>query len=190
MKSLVIAATCILSLLATSAFGGLTPAARELGMAPDLFTGAERALLSKEAARGSVVIFLSAKCPCSQSHEKILTELARTYGPLGFHFTGILSNADENESVAKVHFQTVQLPFPILRDKNTQIADRLGANRTPHAFVLSPAGEILFQGGGDDAKDASKAQRHYLREALERLSQGKLPEVREARSLGCKITRP
>jgi len=172
------------------ASAGVTPPTRELGLAADLFTGAEKSLISKDAPKGSVIIFLSAKCPCSRSHEKMLTELATEYAPKGFHFTGILSNADEDESTARTHFTETKLPFPILRDRNTQIADRLGANRTPHAFLLSQTGEILFQGGVDDAKDASKAQRHYLREALERVAQGQLPALREVRSLGCKIQRP
>ena len=169
---------------------GVTPPARELGLAPDLLNGTQRALISKEAPRGSVIVFLSAKCPCSRSHEKVLSELALTYGPRGFHFTGVVSNADEDEAAARTHFTEAKLPFPILRDASARIADALGANRTPHAFVLSPAGELLFQGGVDDAKDASKAQRAYLREALEQVSRGKAPEVREARSLGCRIQRP
>jgi hypothetical protein len=180
----------VLFLLTLPATAGLAPAPREFGLAPDLFSGTQKSVVSKNAPLGSVILFLSAQCPCSRSHEEPLARLAKTFGPKGFHFTAILANADENEEAARTHFRSNPLPFPILRDSQARLADALGANRTPHAFVLSTRGEILFQGGVDDAKDAGKAKRAYLQQALEEISQGKLPEVREARSLGCRITRP
>ena len=143
-----------------------------------------------EAKRGTVVVFLSAKCPCSASHEQSLRKLATDYAAAGFRFVGVNSNADESEVLAKEHFARSALPFPVLRDTGAKLADAFGAYKTPHAFVVSAQGAVLFQGGVDDSHDAALAQKPYLREALEAISHDREPPRKEVRSLGCVIKRP
>ena len=140
--------------------------------------------------KGLVAVFLSAKCPCSQSHEAGLVALAKEFESKGFQFLGLHANADESLELGRLKFQDVAFPFPVLRDEGAKLAETLGANRTPHAFVLNPQGEVLFQGGVDDNKDAQKATRPYLRNALEAILAGKTPDPAIARSLGCVIARP
>lgn len=140
--------------------------------------------------KAKVLVFVSARCPCSAGHEPVMRELAREFGPQGFEFEGIHSNADETAEESKTHFAAAKLGFPVTEDPQSRLADQYGANRTPHAFVVSPTGKILFQGGIDDSKVSGRAKRSYLREALEAIAAGKSVEVSEARSLGCVIRRP
>lgn len=142
-----------------------------------------------KADKGTVVAFLSARCPCSASHEPILKALAAEFSGKGFQFVAIHSNQDEDEAITKDHFTNSQLPFPVIQDSDTRYANQLGALKTPHVFVLAPSGEIAFQGGVDDSADASRAQKHYLRDALTALQSGRSPDIKEARALGCVIKR-
>ena len=76
-----------------------------------------------------------------------------------------------------------------MQDKEARLANDFGAMKTPHAFIVGPKGECLFNGGVDDTKDSSKAQKFYLRQALIDIKSGKEPEQKSARTLGCTIMR-
>jgi Redoxin len=135
------------------------------------------------------VVFLSARCPCSKSHEAPLGTLAQTHPEI--RFVGIHSNSDESEEEAVAHFSQTdsRLPFPVLQDPGGEWAKQFGANKTPHVFLLSPEGTAVFQGGVDNTHKAEEATKHYLRTALDAMVAGKKPEVTEARAIGCYIKR-
>lgn len=137
--------------------------------------------------KGLVVIFLSAKCPCSNSHNIELRNLAQTYKE--FNFVAVHSNLDETKDLSKPYFEKAAFPFPIIEDENTKLADQLQALKTPHAYIFAPTGEMLYQGGVSNSSDCAKADRKFLREALEDLHAGKPVRTPEGRTLGCAISR-
>lgn len=136
---------------------------------------------------GTVVVFLSAKCPCSKGHEDRLKALAGAFPQ--FQFVGIHSNVDEPMELVSSHFKQARFPFPVIEDPKQILADRFGALKTPHVFILSPKGDIVFEGGIDNSKLSIHADKHYLQHALERLSVGQLPETKVVKALGCMIKR-
>jgi len=147
----------------------------------------ERVQVDSEDKKGLVVVFLSAKCPCSNSHNIELRDLAQSYKE--FNFVAVHSNVDEGKELSKPYFEKAALPFPVIEDENSQIADKLRALKTPHAFIFSPSGDVLYQGGVSNSKDCAKADRKFLREALEDLHAGKPVRTPEGRTLGCSISR-
>jgi peroxiredoxin len=146
-------------------------------------------LRANSPAKGTVLVFLSAKCPCSASHEQDLRALSTEFSKKGFQFIGVHSNTDESFEVTRSHFKGAKLPFPILEDSTQSLAEAFRAYKTPHAFVLDPRGELVYQGGVDDSHMAPEAKRHFLKDALIALTEGKKPNPAEARALGCVIKR-
>ncbi|MFZ4404343.1 MAG: redoxin domain-containing protein [Pseudobdellovibrionaceae bacterium] len=144
--------------------------------------------LQAQADKPLVVIFLSAKCPCSDSHVSELKSLAKDYP--GFAFVGVHSNADEDSALSKAYFSKAQLPFPVLKDDQAAIADRYKALKTPHVFVVKADGQLLYQGGVSDSHRFEKSSRNYLREALRDIQAGQKVKASEERALGCSIARP
>ena len=144
-----------------------------------------------EGKRASILVFLSAKCPCSASHELALKQLYEKYRNVGFQFLGIHSNQDEPITLAKVHFNSESpvLPFPVLEDKGAKLAVEFHAIKTPHVYVLSQSGEVLFQGGVDDSHIAQSSKVHHLENALQAIQNGKKPDPAEVRVMGCVIKR-
>jgi peroxiredoxin len=140
-----------------------------------------------ERIKGDVYVFLSSKCPCSASHERVLEALAKRFPE--FRFTGVHSNQDEKAEDSQEHFAKAGLPFPVVRDEGARFAEKLGAFKTPHAFVFDARGEKIYEGGVDDSKSAPRARHHYLADALTALREGKRPEIRQTRVLGCEIQR-
>ncbi len=137
--------------------------------------------------KGLVAIFLSAVCPCSNSHIKELKDLASQYSD--FQFVGIHSNTDEGPEMTKKYFETAALPFTVIQDEKAQIADAFGALKTPHAFIVAADGKVLYQGGVSNSHDLDRSDRKFLREALGDLKENRPVKTREGRTLGCAISR-
>lgn len=137
--------------------------------------------------KGLVVVFLSCTCPCSNSHIKELISLHDQFKDLTF--LAIHSNADESIKDAKEYFKQSKLPFDVLQDENSKNANLFSASKTPHAFLISPKGEILYNGGVTDSSDGLSAKEFYLRRALQDFSQGKKISQAKKRTLGCAISR-
>lgn len=137
--------------------------------------------------KGLVVVFLSARCPCSNSHVSELISLATEYKD--FEFLAIHSNSNEDEQTSKVYFESKKLPFPVIQDSKSHLADLFKALKTPHAFLINSKGEIVYQGGVSNSADFSKADRNFLHDALEDLKANREVKVLNGRTLGCIIQR-
>jgi thioredoxin-related protein len=181
MKKLILICLFLISNRALSATSQIESIAGE-----NLLTGQET-LVSSKGKKGLVVVFMSAKCPCSDSHNAELRDLAVTFKE--FSFAVVHSNADEGKDISQKYFEAAQFPFPVIEDKNTTIADNLKAFKTPHAYVFSTDGKTLYEGGMSNSKDLAKADRKYLREALGDLQAGRAVKTSEGRTLGCSIAR-
>ena len=153
----------------------------------DVVNGKDVKVQMSDAAKGTVLVFLSAKCPCSASHEGLLNDLHAKYKD--FVFIAVHSNSDENAEMTKAHFANSNLKFPVIQDTKSKWANELGALKTPHAFVLDKKGEVLYQGGVTDSHTGPAAKNKFLDNVLEDISAGKAPRIKEGRALGCIIQR-
>jgi hypothetical protein len=141
----------------------------------------------KPLKKGMVVVFMSARCPCSSSHVEILKKLAKAHPD--FAFVGVHSNADENEALSKPYFERANLPFPVIQDRGDKIADQFHAFKTPHSYLVSAEGKMLFRGGVTNSHEGPTADKQYLSDALDDIEAGRPVRVPEARTLGCTIAR-
>lgn len=152
----------------------------------EVIKGTPALIEAGEGDKAQVMVFLSQKCPCSNSHIEELKKLVSDFPEV--EFVGIHSNIDETPEKTKAYFEKVALPFPIVQDDNNKIADRMKAYKTPHAYVVVK-NEIVYRGGVSDRKNYSPTNRLYLREALEDLKAKRAIRTSEARTLGCAIPR-
>lgn len=153
----------------------------------DVVTNVPHTVSFTKGPKATVIVFLSAKCPCSASHEEMLKEYSKNHPSI--QFVGIHSNADETAEETQKHFQTSQLPFPVLADRGSHWANHWGALKTPHVFVVSKEGTILYQGGVTDSHVGPSAKKHFLKEVLEDLENNRPSRHKEGRALGCYIAR-
>ncbi len=161
----------------------------------DLRSGTETEIpLTSPDKKGTVLVFLSIECPCSQSHQPPLAELAAQHPE--FTFVGIHSNKEEPLSETRKFFSDPKdpkrwLPFPVLEDKGQAIAneEEIKAFKTPHVFVVDSKGSIVYRGAMDNSHEASTAKKHYLAMALDAIVSGHNPDPEEVPPLGCVISR-
>lgn len=137
--------------------------------------------------KGTVVIFMSAKCPCSDSHVPVVKKLSANFK--NFEFVIIHSNADETKKDAYNYFKKAALNLNVIEDLHSKIADDFKAFKTPHAFVVNPRGQIVYQGGVTNSSHAASADKHFLEDALKDLNANKSVQLAEGRTLGCVIMR-
>lgn len=140
-----------------------------------------------EKNKGLVIVFMSTKCPCSNSHVDLVKKLSQQYKD--FRFLIIHSNPEETKTEAQSYFKTFAAVIEVIQDEKTKLADLFKAYKTPHAFVLNSKGEIVYRGGVTNSAQASTADRQYLAEVLQDLSEGKKPRIDQGRTLGCVISR-
>lgn len=135
-----------------------------------------------------VVVFLSAVCPCSNSHLAELKSLNTDFPD--FDFVGVHSNTDESKELTLSYFKTANLPFPVVQDSKAKLADEFKALKTPHVFVILNDGKTAYRGGVSSSRHFDdKTDRKYLREALTDLAVGRAVKTPEGRTLGCVISR-
>jgi peroxiredoxin len=89
-----------------------------------------------------------------------------------------------------VHAREKQFPVPYLTDPDQTVADLYAAVRTPHAFVFTRNGGLVYRGTVDDSEeDPNAVTRHFLRDALDAAVAGRPVVVPETPLQGCGIKR-
>ncbi|MCA1592414.1 MAG: thioredoxin family protein [Acidobacteria bacterium] len=151
--------------------------------------GKERTLASLKGQKGTVLIFISTRCPVSNAYNERMEKLARDYSARGMSVVGINANVTETAQDIKQHAAEKGLTFTILRDGGNKIADRLGAQVTPEAFLLNPDGKLVYRGRIDNSRSGDSITSSDLREAIDLTLAGQPVVKTEARAFGCSIKR-
>lgn len=151
--------------------------------------GKSRTLESLKGKKGTLLIFVSTKCPYSNSYNERMEQVAQEYQSRGLSVVGINANAKESADDVKAHASANRLSFTIFKDHQNKIADYLGAKVTPEAFLLDPSNKLVYHGRVDNSRDLTKVKTRELRDALDALLAGKQIERPTALAFGCTIQR-
>ena len=150
---------------------------------------AEHSLKSLSGKNGAVLIFIATKCPVSNAYNDRMEKLAQDYKAKGINVIGINSNNTEPASEVKSHANEKHLTFTILKDDGNKIADRLGATRTPEAYVIDASGKLVYHGRIDNAQNTANITSNDLRDALDQMVSGKQVSKTGGAAFGCSIKR-
>jgi peroxiredoxin len=146
-----------------------------------------------QGGKAVVVVFVGTECPVNNAFMAHLVELHKAYAPRGVAFVAINANCQDTPARIAAHAREHGLPFPVLRDVANVVADRFGARRTPEAFVLDPAGTVLYRGRIDDQFGVGFKRpaptRRDLAEALDEVLDGKPVSRPTTPVAGCLIAR-
>ena len=195
--SLVLAAFVIIALAAIAGSGrngSDLPSPPAIGAMIDDFTlpdadGGAHTLKSLKGKNGAVLIFIATRCPVSNGYNERMEKLAQDYKAKGVNVIGINSNSIEPASEVKSHAAEKHLTFTILKDDGNKIADRLGATRTPEAYVLDASGKLVYHGRIDNSQNTANITSNDLREALDEMLGGKPVTKTGGAAFGCTIKR-
>ncbi|MBX7167657.1 MAG: redoxin domain-containing protein [Pirellulales bacterium] len=146
-----------------------------------------------------VLVFLGTECPLAKLYAPRLAALNKEYAPRGVAFVGISSNQQDSVTELGAFARQQGIEFPILKDLNNVLADTLGAQRTPEAFVLDAERNVRYRGRIDDQYGFStegrigyqrkEPSRRDLAQAIDELLDGKEVSVASTEAPGCLIGR-
>ncbi len=140
-----------------------------------------------------LVVFSCNHCPYVKAYEDRIIDFVKKYKEKGLATLYINSNEDQNypedsfeEMVKRVNEKN--FPFPYVRDESQSVAKAFGATHTPEFFLFDKDRKLRYHGRFDDNwREPDKAARHYLKEAMDALIEGKEVPEPEVHSIGCTI---
>jgi peroxiredoxin len=155
--------------------------------------GKKHSIDSVAGKHGTLVIFSCNHCPWVVKWEDRIASLGNEYRKKGFGVIVInsndpsLSKGDDLEAMKK-RAKERSFEFPYVVDTGSAVARAFGATRTPEVFLFDKDKKLAFYGAIDDnADDASKVEKHYLKDAFDALEKGETPATQETKAFGCTI---
>jgi thioredoxin-related protein len=158
-------------------------------------SGKEITLSEIKKENGILVMFSCNTCPYvikNQSRTNEICSYAQTN-----HIGVVLLNSNEGSRDGGNSLEDMQsyakaqgYAWPYALDKNSELADAFGANRTPECFLFDRNDKLVYHGAIDDSPgDIDNIKRHHLKEAMDEMLAGKEVSVKQSRSVGCSIKR-
>jgi peroxiredoxin len=140
----------------------------------------------------TVLVVTCNHCPYVVAWNPRLRRVAEDYADRGVRFLAINANdptrypADSPEAMRRF-VRDRRWPIPYLYDESQAVARALGAEVTPHVFVLDGEHRLVYRGAPDaDHRDESR-DAEWLRAALEGALAGEPPAEPETRARGCSV---
>jgi thioredoxin-related protein len=151
----------------------------------------------KDAAKanGVLVMFSCNTCPYVLKNQDRTVEIAayalqKDLGVIVLNSNEAYRTKDDSFDAMKAYAKDQKYNWSYVVDKNHEIADAFGANRTPEVFMFDKNMKLVYHGAIDDnPSDATAVNRSHLKMAINELTEGKEIAVKESKSVGCTIKR-
>jgi len=170
--------------------------------APDFtLPGSDGASHSLSEYRGKFVVleWLNAECPYVRKHYESgnMQALQKKYTDTGVIWLAVNSSAPGKQGhlTAELANEFVAAkkasPSTILLDPDGRVGKLMGASATPHMFVISPTGNVIYAGAIDD-NDSTRLSSiegatNYVASALDEGMSGKRVTIASTQAYGCSI---
>jgi glutathione peroxidase-family protein len=140
-----------------------------------------------------VLVVTCNHCPYSRAYWKRLVKLFKKYEEDNLAIVMINPNdasqyPEDSFKRMKEIKKELKLPFPYLHDETQEVSTKLGATRTPEAFLFNSKRELVYKGAIDDNwEHEAMVTRVYLEDAIEYTLDGMEPDFTEIPAPGCSI---
>lgn len=158
-------------------------------------SGKEITLKDAKKANGLLVMFSCNTCPYvvkNQQRTKEICEYAlqNNIGVVVVNSNEAQRDNEDSYEAMKKYAAAQDYKWYYAVDKNSELADAFGANRTPENFLFNKQGKLIYHGAIDDnPSDGNNVTRKHLHEAMSEMLNGKDVSVKTSRSVGCGIKR-
>ena len=158
-------------------------------------SGKDIALQDAKKDNGILVMFSCNTCPYvikNQQRTVAIGEYAikMKVGVILLNSNEALRSNEDSYDAMKAYAKSQNYNWNYVVDKNNEVADAFGANRTPECFLFDKDLKLVYHGAIDDnPSDPSAVNKEHLKNAIDELIAGKEITVKESRSVGCSIKR-
>lgn len=161
---------------------------------PDAVSGRTFSLEELVSEKATVVMFICNHCPFVKHVQEQLVQLAQDYQPHGVSFIAINSNdaeayPDDSPEKMKEVAEALGYPFPYLFDETQAVARDYQAACTPDFYLFDGERKLAYRGQLDDSRPENgiPVTGQSLRNALDRVLEGKPVSSEQKPSIGCNI---
>lgn len=144
--------------------------------------------------RSALLIIVTCNhCPYANAYWNRIVKLANRYEEDNLAIVAINPNdsnqyPDDSFSNMQKLMTSLKNRFVYLHDESQEVVKKLGASRTPEAFLFNSKRELVYQGAIDDSWENEKAvTRVYLEDAIESSLDGLEVDFPEIPPIGCSI---
>jgi thioredoxin-related protein len=158
-------------------------------------SGKDITLKSAAGEKGLLVMFSCNTCPYVIKNQERTLQICNfakknNYGVIILNSNEAYRDNDDSYAEMKSYAASQKYNWFYSVDKDHEVADAFGANRTPECFLFNKNLKLVYHGAIDDnPSDASAVTRKHLEAAINELNAGKEVSVKETRSVGCTIKR-
>jgi peroxiredoxin len=144
------------------------------------------------AGGASVLFFYSTECPISNAYSPTFHDLMTRFANRPVKWAGICVDSDLSDDEVRAHARDFKLSFPVARDSRGKFARKIGATKTPEAFLIDSGGKIRYHGRIDDQFVARRVRNatpsgSELKDAIAAVLDGKDVAVPHVPAVGCPI---
>jgi len=158
-------------------------------------SGKNIAMKDVKKENGVLVMFSCNTCPYVVKNQERTISISQyatknNIGVIILNSNEAYRGEDDSFDAMKAYAKEQNYKWNYVVDKNHEVADAFGANRTPECFLFDKNLKLVYHGAIDDSpSDVTAVKRIHLQEAINELVTGKDISVKESRSVGCTIKR-
>jgi thioredoxin-related protein len=158
-------------------------------------SGKNIAMKDAKKDNGVLVMFSCNTCPYVLKNQERTTAISEyalknNIGVIILNSNEAYRGNEDSFDAMKDYAKDQQYKWNYVVDKNHEVADAFGANRTPECFLFDKNLKLVYHGAIDDSpSDVTAIKRIHLQEAIKEMVAGKDVSVKESRSVGCTIKR-
>lgn len=158
-------------------------------------SGKQVSMKDAKKENGVLVMFSCNTCPYVVKNQERTIAISRFADKMKIGVIILNSNEayrgdDDSYAAMQAYAKEQNYSWNYVVDKNHEVADAFGANRTPECFLFDKNMVLTYHGAIDDSpSDVNAVQRIHLQEAMKEMVGGKEVAVKESKSVGCTIKR-
>ena len=140
--------------------------------------------------KATVIIFLLSDCPASQSYTVTLNKLAKKFSNEKIEFIGIFPGRYSTDNEIQKFQKQYKITFPLLKDADMFVAEKLNATVGPSCFLINGDGKIVYEGRIDDwlyalGKKRQMVTENNLQDAIEAVIKNIPVKIKKTNPIGC-----
>ncbi len=191
------------ALFAATAATGFAQAQAQLDQAAPAFSarGADGKAVDLASFKGKTVVleWTNHDCPYVKKHYNSgnIPTLQKDATAKGVVWLQVISSAPgeqgfvEGAQAAELNSKRGAAPSNTLLDPSGQLGKLYGAQTTPHIYIVSPEGQLVYKGGIDSiatnkVEDLARAE-PYVKLALAEVAAGRKPNPANTKPYGCSV---
>ncbi len=170
----------------------------EIPMANQAMKSADGKTITLEKAKtneGLLVMFSCNTCPYvikseARTKEMMAYAMEKKIGMVIINSNEAKRSDEDSDKEMAKYAKKIGYKVPYVIDEKSAVADAFGATRTPEVFLFDGNGKLMYKGAMEDNPSSpAESKNMFLKDAIDKITMGQVPDPNSTKSIGCTIKR-